>query len=258
MKVKLGPGGTAGLGNIEGIKYAKEHELAALECEFTYGVSMANEAARQIGALAKQLNIDLSVHAPYYINLVSEEKKKIEASKIRILQSCERAHYLNAKYVVFHAAFYGKHSKEETFALVKKEIEEMQKTIKQKKWDVALAPELTGKHSAFGDPDELIRLSKETGCAFCIDFAHWKARNNGDPKYDELFKKLKGIKHLHSHFSGIDYTPKGERKHKITEEKDIKELLSYVKKYDADITIINESPDPFGDSIKTKRILDKM
>ncbi|MDO8740640.1 MAG: TIM barrel protein [Candidatus Woesearchaeota archaeon] len=258
MKVKLGPGGTAGLGSIEGIKYAKDHGLTALEVEFTYGVSMTNETAKQTGALANQLNIDLSVHAPYYINLVSEEKKKIEASKKRILDSCERAHFLNAKYVVFHAAFYGKHSKEETFALVKKEIEEMQKTIRQNKWNVALAPELTGKHSAFGDPDELIKLSKETGCAFCIDFSHWKARNNGDPKYDELFKKLKGIKHIHSHFSGIDYTPKGERKHKLTEEKDIKELITYIKKYNVDITIINESPDPFGDSIKTKRILEKI
>jgi hypothetical protein len=36
----------------------------------------------------------------------SKEKAKLAASKKRILQSCERAHYMNASPVVFHAGFY--------------------------------------------------------------------------------------------------------------------------------------------------------
>jgi deoxyribonuclease-4 len=73
-----------------------------------------------------------------------------------------------------------------------------------------------------------------------------------------MLDKLKGIKHIHSHFSGIEWTPKGERRHLITQAKDIKELLNSIKKHKADITIINESPDVFGDAIKTKKILDKL
>ena len=85
-----------------------------------------------------------------------------------------------------------------------------------------------------------------------------KARTQGKMSYDEMLDKLKGIKHLHSHFSGIEWTPKGERRHLITEAKDIKELLKSLLKHKADVTIINESPDPFGDALKTKKILDSL
>ncbi len=133
----------------------------------------------------------------------------------------------------------------------------MQKTIKERKWKVVLAPETTGKPTQFGDLDELIRLKKETGCHLCVDFAHLKARNNGKIDYDVIMKKLKPLGHIHAHFSGIEYTEKGERKHLLTNEKDIKELLTSLKKHNIDITIINESPDPFGDAVKMKKILKK-
>ena len=254
-KILLGPAGSAGLGNEAGLEECKKLGLDVMEIEFTYGVRMKNEEAKKIGELAKKLGISLSVHAPYYINLNSEEKEKISASKKRILDSCERAHYLGAKYVVFHAAFYGKKSKEETYDIVKKEILEMQKEIEKNGWDVILCPETTGKGKQFGDLDESIRLSKETGCGICIDFSHLKARNNGKIDYDEACKKIKNIKLKTAHFSGIEWTEAGERRHLITEAKDIKELLSHLKKYEISIRIVNESPDPFGDAVKSRKIL---
>lgn len=256
--IKVGPGGTSGLGYFEGLKKIKELNLSALEVEFTYGVRMSNSDAKEIGKLAKKLNISLSVHAPYYINLVSLEKPKIKASKVRILQSCERAHHLNATHVVFHAAFYGKREKQDVYNMVKKEIIDMNKIIKKNKWNTNLAPETTGKGSQFGNLDELLMLSKETGCSFCVDFAHLKARNNGVINYNEVFNKLKGIKHIHSHFSGIEWTEKGERRHLLTKEADLRPLLKHIIKRKKSITIINESPDPIGDSIKTKRIIEKL
>jgi len=252
--IKLGTAGTSGLGYEAGLSKCKDLGLDAIEVEFTYGVRMKNDEAKKVGELAKKLKIELSVHAPYYINLASEDKSKLAASKKRILESCERGHYLGAKYIVFHAAFYQKHSKEECCNIVKEQIEDLQKTIKKNKWNVVLAPETTGKGSQFGDLDELLKLKKETGCHICIDFAHLRARE-GKIDYDEVFKKLKGIGHIHAHFSGIEFTAKGERRHLITEAKDIKLLLDAIKKHHADITIINESPDPFGDCVKTKRLL---
>ena len=68
-------------------------------------------------------------------------------------------------------------------------------------------------------------------------------------------KKIKTIKEIHCHFSGIEYTAKGERKHLITEKKDIEELFKYLKKYKIDCTIINESPEPLLDAIKMKKLL---
>ena len=127
--IKLGPAGTSGLGYEEGLQECKKLNLQAMECEFTYGVRMKNDEAKKVGELAKKLSISLSVHAPYYINLNSEEKPKIYASKTRILQSCEKGHYLGAKYIVFHAGFYGKEDKEKTYQDIKKEIIDLQKTI---------------------------------------------------------------------------------------------------------------------------------
>ena len=255
--IQIGPAGSGGLGNLEGVKKAHELGFDAMEVEFTYGVQISNNDAKAIGKLAKALNILLSVHCPYYVNLASFEPCKIVQSKKRILLSSERAHYLGARYVVFHAGFYQSRSEGETYMMVKKEIKDMLRTIKKKKWDIALAPETTGKKSQFGSLDELLRLAGETGCELCVDFAHILGRE-GRINYRNVFKKLKNIKHIHAHFSGIEYTKKGERRHLVTGTKELKLLLGYVVKSKVDITIINESPDPIGDCLKTKDILNSL
>jgi len=259
FKIKIGPAGTGGI-NEKGLKLIASYGLDAAEVEFTYGIWMKNKDAKKFGELSKKLGIILSVHAPYYINLASKEKQKIEASKKRILQSCERANYLNAKYVVFHPGFYQGRDKQEVYEIIKKGIDKILSEIKKRKWKVFLAPEKKKKPSQFGSLDETLKLSKETKCRFCIDFAHLKARNNGIINYDKVFKKLKATKinHIHCHFSGIEFNEKGEKRHLLTKEKDIKELLSYMKKYKINATIINESPSPLEDSIKTKKILETL
>lgn len=255
--ILLGPAGSPEKSSLEGVSRVKELDLDAMEVEFVRGVRMRNELAKQIGELAKKLNIKLSVHAPYYINLCSEEKEKRTASKKRILDSAERAHYLGASHVVFHPGYYGKYSKEEVYDIIKKSIIDMNKIIKKNKWKTKLAPETTGKKSQFGSLDELMRLRKETGCSICVDFAHLLARN-GSINYKEIFGKLKGIKHIHSHFSGINYSEKGEINHEIMKEKDIEPLLREILKRKIKITIISESPITWQDSLKMKNVLKRL
>lgn len=254
-KIISGPSGTGG-DSIKGLKDIAAAGMKACELAFTHGVTMKNEKAKEVGKLAKELGLSISIHAPYFVNLASKEKEKVKASKKRILDTCERGHYIGAKFIVFHAAYYQGKDPEEIFQIVKKEILDMQKTIKKNKWGVMLAPETTGKATQFGSIDELIKLAKETGCAVCVDFAHILARD-GKIDYDEIMPKVKKIKNLTCHFSGINYGPKGERNHILTEPKAIKELLGFLKKYKIDARIINESPDPFGDALKTQKIIDK-
>jgi deoxyribonuclease-4 len=256
--IRLGPGGTSGLGYIDGLKEIKRLKLSALEVEFTYGIRMSRDDAEEIGRLAKKLDVMLSIHAPYYVNLASDEKPKVKASVQRIMQSCDRASFLGARYVVFHAGFYQKKTEEQTYDLVKEQILVMQDTIKENSWKVKLAPETTGKPSQFGSLQELLRLRKETGCHLTVDFAHLRAREQGKIDYDEIMKQLKNIGHIHSHFSGIEWTEKGERRHLITKEDVIRPLLQSVLRHKLDITIINESPDPFGDAVKTRELLEKL
>ena len=165
---------------------------------------------------------------------------------------------MGAKCIVFHAAYYGKLAKEECYRMVKEAVGEMQEKIMQKKWDVVLCPETTGKASQFGDLDELIKLSRETGCGVCIDFAHLEARYNKEYDYRDAAKKIKTMKHtdrITAHFSGIEYTAKGERRHVLTQMSKAKKLIDALKKEGVSITIINESPDPMGDALKMKKLV---
>ncbi|MBW2974398.1 TIM barrel protein [Candidatus Woesearchaeota archaeon] len=256
--IKIGPGGTAGLGYEEGLKELHKLNLDCLEVELTHGVNISNASARSVGGMAKKLNISLSCHAPYFINLASDDKAKVNASKIRILQSCERMHNMGGGPVVFHPGFYQKKTKEETYSLIKDQVLDLMKAIKENKWKVQLALETTGKHSAFGSLDELLQLAKETRCSVTIDFAHLKARSEGKMHYSEMLDNVKHFRHIHSHFSGIEWTPKGERRHLLTPDKEIRELLKEILKRKLDITIINESPDPIGDAFKMRKILGKL
>jgi deoxyribonuclease-4 len=251
--IRIGPAGTEGLGNLAGVRKVARMQLDCMEVAFTYGVRMSVQDAREVGALAKDKGILLSVHAPYYINLASDEKQKIIASKKRILDACERAHALGASNVVFHAGFYQKKSAEETYAMVKKAILEIQQQVKKNRWKVRLCPEVTGKPSQFGSIDELLTLKKETGCSLCVDFAHLYARGQGKVDFGQILKRLP--KKFHAHFSGIAFGPKGERKHLKTTKKFFEPLAEALLKSKRDITLICESPQPCKDAVMMKRVV---
>ena len=214
---------------------------------------MSAEHAREAGALARAKGITLSVHAPYYINLASAEKEKIEASKQRILDSCRKAHALGARNVVFHPGFYQTKTAERTYALVKKAVIEIQATITKNKWKVQLCPETTGKPSQFGSLSELLKLMQETGCGICVDFAHLYAREQGRVDYATILKELP--KKFHAHFSGIAYGRKGERRHLNTTPKFFKPLAEALLEAGRDVTLINESPRPYKDAAMMKKVI---
>jgi len=241
------------LGNLKGVCKVAEMELDCMEIEFTYGVRMDQQTAKDVGDIAKEKGVILSVHAPYYINLASDEKEKITESQKRILDSCERAAAMGARNVVFHAGFYQKKTAENTYHLIKKAILDMQTYISRKGWKVKLCPEITGKPSQFGSLEELLRLKKETGCGITVDFSHLYARQGGVIDYAQLLKKLP--KKFHSHFSGIEYGQKGERKHLRTTKKFFEPLAQELVRRSLDVTLINESPKPYEDAVMMKRVL---
>ena len=252
--------GPSGLGSkpLQFLNFLKSVGLNSCEIAFTHSIYMKPEQAEIIGKEATKTGISLSIHAPYYVNLVSEDKQKIIDSKKRILDSCRIGDLLTAKYIVFHAAYYQKLSKKECYEQVKESIEDIQDAIKSEKLNAVLCPETTGKATQFGDVEELVQLTKDTKCGICVDFSHIYARNIGKIDYDYVCKLIKDVKTLTCHFTGINYGPKGERNHTITEYERAKELLEYLKKYKINTRIINESPQPLEDALMMKKILDKL
>ncbi len=240
MKLRIGP---AGLGSVKEApeRLEKYHGLGFRACEiaFTYGVYIKNdEDAKKIGKKAKELDIWLSIHAPYYINLNSSEKEKVEASKKRILDCCRVGELMGARTVVFHPGYYSK-DKEESYETIKNQVKEIMKEIERKKWKITISPETMGRVNVFGSLDEIERLVKETGCGFCIDFAHILAREK-KVNYEAVEKSFKHEK-WQCHFSGIIYGEKGEKRHRTTEAGEWKNLLMGLPK-GKEIVIINESP----------------
>jgi deoxyribonuclease-4 len=247
--IKFGP---AGLGPVkEAIETLKDYSklgLRACEIAFTYGIYIkSGKEASEIGKVAKNLGIDLSIHAPYWINLNSNEKIKIEASKKRIIDCCKIGEELGAKVVVFHAGFFGKMNKEESYQNIKNAILDILNEIKKNKLKIKIAPETMGKINVFGSIDEISRLVKETGCSFCIDFAHIEARDKriNWRLLEDSFKDKK----WHCHFSGIEYGEKGEKRHIKTSKEKWREILKNLLE-NKEYTIINESPYSVEDSIE--------
>jgi deoxyribonuclease IV len=260
MKIFLGPSGSPKSTTLEGLIETKRLGLHAMELSFTHGVRMSNALALQIGEANKSLGLKLSIHAPYYINLCSADTKIREASRQRILDTCERAHHMGAKKVVFHPAYYGKMEKKEVFDIVEKAVADIMQTIKRNKWDVELAPETTGRLSQFGTLEETLELARRTKCSFCVDIAHIYARAMGKIDYEHVFDKLLKFRELHFHFEGIEINKGGEGRHLvITKNKpDFREFAKNLLESRKDATVISESPITWEDSLRMKEILEVM
>ena len=258
MNVLFGP---AGLGPVKGaLKLLEAYHsqgLRACEIAFTYSAYIKPTECAAIRKKAEELGIELSIHAQYFVNLNSAEKAKREATKQRILQCCQIGDLLGAKVVVFHPGYYTDkgdtaEKREETYQVIKRGIQELMQTIKERGWNIKIAPETMGKVNVFGSVEEISRLVKDTGCSFCIDFAHILAR---DKKVD--YKAVIAAfpsKDWHVHFSGIVYGEKGEKHHIPTGKKEWRELLSNLPR-DKNIRIINESPEMIADSVAGLKIL---
>jgi len=272
--IYLGPAGIPTVSKerttIGGIKCVAELKLNAFEVEFVRRVGMSNEMAKETGRVAKGLSILLSVHCPYFVNLCSQEKEKLDASKQRILDSVERAFHMGADVAVFHPGFYGNLIPEAAFNAIEGACRDMLDRMRAKGIKkVRLGLETTGKVSQFGTLDEIIEICKKLkGCAPVVDFAHIYARQAGRIDYNDVFEKLKPLKlkHLHAHFTGMEWTPAkapwqgNERRHlelKVNKPP-FEPLAREVLKRKTNITLISESPILEKDSLEMKRIFEKL
>ena len=247
--IRFGP---AGLGSpqVAGIRKCHQMGLRAAEVAFTYGVRMSNATATELGKCARDYDVSLSIHAPYYINLASMDAEKLAASRTRILDSCERAYHMAAEKVIFHAGFYQKRSNNEVFEVIRDEIGLLTQEISKNGWNVTLCPETTGKKSQFSGLEDLLEIRKQVKCGICVDFAHLYARNLGVVDYDAVLAQLEDVEHIHSHFSGINFTAKGEKSHEKLTYAFFQPLGDALARLPGSktVTLISEAPDDTFDS----------
>lgn len=249
-----------------GVRRIKELELGALELEFVQGVRMGEEKAQRVGQVAKEENVVLSCHGPYWINFNSREQEKIDASRDRLLHTARISQILGVRSVVFHPAFYHEDPPELVLERTARELMKVREILDAEGNDVILRPETTGKPSQLGTLQETLTLSQVVpGVLPCIDFSHLHARSNGRfNTYDEFCEVLdasaealgeRWVKNVHFHISGIEYGLKGEKRHLILKEADLhfEELLKAIHSFGVEGLVICESPNLEEDALLMQR-----
>lgn len=251
---------------IEGIKRIRELGLDAMEIEFVRGVKMKPPTAEKVRETGELYNVSLTVHAPYYINLASEDTEKYRASIKRIVDSAIIGNICGAESMTFHPGYYGKDKQEAEYKIIKG-IEEVMKKLRG--CYIALSPETTGKKSQFGSIEELLSIAKDMKISLCIDFAHLYARSEGRINDYKSFKSIiknvkkhlgeKGINKMHIHISGMEYSAKGEVRHLNFKESDFNytDLAEALVSENASGIVIVESPNLEEDALLFKDIYKK-
>jgi deoxyribonuclease-4 len=262
-RLRFGPAGKplSFKGPMEKVpEYLHKIGLDALEYEAVRGVRISEEKAKLLGKEAAKYDIVLSMHAPYYINLASKEKEKVEASRRRLFEAVRASHWMNAYAVVFHPGYYKgwpshKSAVQEVIRQLRKLEEEINSHGYTGPW---IAPETTGKDSQIGSVDDIIEIcSKIDKCRPAVDWAHLYARSQGKAilSIDDVIKVIDriekelgsyAVKPLHTHFSKIEYGKGGEKAHHTLREKEYgPDWIIVCKAYlttGIDGVIISESP----------------
>ena len=240
--------------------------LDCLEIEFVKGVRMGFDTARKVREKAAALGVRLSVHAPYFINLNSEDPGKRLSSQERLLNTARVGAACGAASVVFHAAFYGKDPAEKTYATVKKELGTIQSIVRTERLGITLRVETMGKRSQFGSLDEVLTLCREVdGLQPCLDFSHLYAREGKVNSYTDFHRVLskvarklgpRALRDVHIHIAGIHYGDKGEIKHLNLEDADFRydEWLQALRDLAVEGLVICESPNLEEDALMLKKL----
>ena len=234
-RAKFGPGGNGdlfyaqgGKGTVQAPAWLREYGLDAYEFEAGNGLTAGEATLRKIGEEAKKYGIATSLHTPYFISLSGVIEEKRLKSIEYIQKSLWAAELLGANTIVIHSGSAAKISREEAMKLscdtLSKVIEAIGDT------DIKLGIETMGKVNQLGTLDEVIEQCKvDKHYVPVVDFGHMNARERGGlfttaDDYRRVFDKIalgcgdEVAKNLHCHFSKIENTAAGEKKHLTFED----------------------------------------
>ena len=261
---KFGPAGNsesfAALGyknSLQVPEYIVKMGLDCYEYQCGRGVNIGEDKARELGEKAKNAGISLSLHAPYYISMSSVEEEKRLNSVNYILASARAVNAMGGDRIVVHTGSCGKISRERALELA---LDTMRLALdaldREGLSSVHICPETMGKVNQLGTLNEVLELCKlDERLIPCIDFGHLNARDLGILKttadFENIFTSIKNelgsdrLKVFHSHFSKIEYTTGGEKRHLTFEDTvygpDFEPVMELTYKYGCEPTFICES-----------------
>ncbi len=235
--IKFGPSGNsesfyaAGYSHTEeAATFVKERGLDCFEYSFGRGVRMSEDKAISIGNAFQNADVEISAHAPYFINFANPDDEMAAKSYGYVLDTAKILKLMGGKRVVFHPAAQGKASRDEAVALTEDRLKILRDYIYLNDLqDMIFCPETMGKLAQIGTVEEIVRFCKvDPVYTPCVDFGHINARERGSLNAVEDYQSrlqymidelgYERMKHFHVHFSKIMYGAKGEIKHLTFED----------------------------------------
>ncbi len=235
--VKFGPGGNCEWFYESGYKstyqmpeFLNKIGLDAYEIQCGRGVRMNADGAQKLRESAEKYSITLSVHAPYYISMSGLDEQKRLGSIDYILQSARLARQVGAKRIVIHSGSCSKISRDEALELAKSTMRLAVERMDESGFgDISMCPETMGKINQLGTLDEVLALCElDERIIPAIDFGHLNARGQGCLFTPEDFAAVVDrvrdrlgeyrAKYFHVHFSKIEYSTGGEKRHLTFED----------------------------------------
>lgn len=233
MFAQFGPAGNPAAFYETGHKASAEmpewlagQELGAYEYQCSRGVTIRQTTAELVGQRAAHYGIKLSIHAPYYISLATEDETTAANTERHFLRSLEVAQWMGADRIVFHIGGPGKgadrrQAMERAKRLFAKVLEQAES---QGLTETQLLAETMGKQNQLGSLDEVLELCKlDRRVRPAVDFGHLHAVTGGlyttSAEFAAVFDKIGDVlgaeaaTNLHIHFSPIEFTKAGEKRH---------------------------------------------
>lgn len=262
MAAYFGPGGNSDAFRLAGYKstvdapkFVKSIGLDAYEYEAGNGLSASPKILAEIGKKAAEHNIKMSFHTPYFISLsgVVEEKRLNSINYIR--QSLDAAKLLGAGTIVVHSGSAAKITRDEAMRLAGDTLVKTLSAVDT--YGIKIGLETMGKINQLGTLDEVLELCRiDSAFVPVVDFGHLNARDLGGvfvtaDDYLRVFDKIDRALgadvacNLHCHFSKIEWTGSGEKRHLTFEDNlygpNFEPLVEVIYKNNLSPTIICES-----------------
>jgi deoxyribonuclease-4 len=263
---RFGPAGvphifrTLGAQSFDVPRLLREEGLDAFEYQavrWGQKPQMKREDAERLGVEARKNDVWVSMHGSYYVNL-SGKKEVVEASKRRLVACATAAQWMGAYVLVFHTGFYGRFEKSYAFKNCVDALKDIVETMNSLGIrDVKLGPETMGRVFQVGTLDEILTICQEVEqTQLVIDWSHMHARRQGRFRkvddfravVEEVERRLgtEAARDMHCHFSKIEYTDKGERRHHVLDEArygpDFEMLAEVIAEFKMRPVIICETP----------------
>lgn len=254
-------------GSIGTLLHLSSLGLTALELGWVRSVRISEATCAKIKATAIEVGVQLSVHAPYFINLNADGDEWPKSRK-RLMDAAHYGNLAGATDIVFHPGSYFGQTPQKTLKIAIPRLNDCAEELRFSGNLVTLRPETMGKGALLGSLEDILILSQEIeGVEPCLDFAHLHARpgDGSVNSFEEWCEVLNAYKHtlaatslkrLHCHLSGIEYGAKGERNHLMIADSDLdlQGLLRALAEFGCSGRILCESPMNMDvDALKIKK-----